>query len=113
MVNFCAIVGCSNRADRDKSNSFGEWLARIKREDLPPENYPYTRVCSDHFVSGKPSQLYEINHEDWAPSQNLYQANMGIPAFTRGKTQLTTRRIANVRIHVKRLMETFIKSIRS
>ena len=28
-------------------------------------------MCSDHFVSGKPSQLYEINHEDWAPFQNL------------------------------------------
>ena len=82
MVNFCAVVGCSNRADRDKSKSYyilpsvithqGEktfqlskkrqatWLARIKRDDLRPENYPYTRVCSDHFVSGKPSQLYEV-----------------------------------------------------
>jgi len=81
MANFCAIVGCSNRADRDKTKSFyrlpsiishqGEktyelskerravWLARIKREDLQPENYPCTCVCSDHFVCGKLAPLYE------------------------------------------------------
>ena len=34
------------------------------------ELFIYTSVL-DHFVSGKPSQLYENNHEDWAPSQNL------------------------------------------
>ena len=28
-------------------------------------------MCSDHFVSCKPSQQYEVNNEDWAPSQNL------------------------------------------
>ena len=37
---------------------------------LHPPGYA-TGVCSDHFVSGKPSQLYEVNNEDWAPSQNL------------------------------------------
>lgn len=47
------------------------WLVRIKREDIRPDNYPYTRVCSDHFVTGKPSQLYETSHQDWAPSQSL------------------------------------------
>lgn len=40
----------------------------------------------------------------------VYQANMSIPAFTKGKSQLDaieveqTRRIANVRIHVERLI---------
>ena len=47
---------------------------------------------------------------DIKDSVALYQANMSIPAFTRGKTQLDaieveqTRRIANVRIHVKQLI---------
>ena len=74
MVNFCAVVGCSNRSDREKEISFyrlpaviahqGDktrelsqkrrdlWLARIHREDLGPEKYPFTRVCSIHFISG-------------------------------------------------------------
>ena len=79
MVNFCAVVGCGNRSDREKEISFyrlpavifhqGEktrelsqkrrdfWLTRIHREDLGPEKYPYTRICSLHFVSGNLSAL--------------------------------------------------------
>ena len=50
-------------------------------------------------------QGFDIND-----SVALYQASMSIPAFTRGKTQMDaieveqTRRIANVRIHVGRLI---------
>ena len=28
-------------------------------------------MCSDHFISGKPSLLYDSNNPDWVPSQNL------------------------------------------
>ena len=70
----CAVVGCSNRSDREKGVGFyrlpavvrhqGEqthelssqrrqlWLSRIHREDLGPEKYSYTRVCARHFISG-------------------------------------------------------------
>ena len=48
-----------------------EWLARIKRKNLRPEQYLNTRVCSDHFVSGSPSALFDENNPDWAPSLNL------------------------------------------
>ena len=70
MVNFCAVVGCANRSDREMGLRFfrlpsvithqGEkthdlskkrrdlWLARIHREDVEPEKYPYTRA----FVLG-------------------------------------------------------------
>ena len=93
MVNFCAVVGCGKRGDRDKGTRFfrlptvithqgeqtrllserrsREWLAAIRRQDIKPENYPYTRVCSEHFVSGQPSKLYESTHPDWIPSRNL------------------------------------------
>ena len=47
------------------------WVARIKWEDLQSRNYFHTYVRSDHFVTGKPSQLYETSHQDWTPSQNL------------------------------------------
>lgn len=74
MVNFCAIYGCGNRGDRDRTKSFyrlpavitrqckkteelsssrrTKWLALIKR-DIKPSNLPYVRVCSDHFITGK------------------------------------------------------------
>lgn len=47
---------------------------------------------------------------DIADSVGFYQASLKIPAFTRGKTQLSvadieeTRKIANVRIHVERVI---------
>ncbi len=74
MVNFCAIVGCGNRGNRDAAKSFyrlpavilvqgdatfnlskrrrEKWISRIARVDLKESNYNYTRVCSDHFTSG-------------------------------------------------------------
>lgn len=75
MVHFCAVFGCSNRSNRNKDKRFfrlptvksnvgenlqlllkqrqNEWLKRIKREDLTADKFANTRVCSDHFVSGK------------------------------------------------------------
>lgn len=101
MVNFCAIVGCANRAGRDKDKSFyrlpaiiknqgaqteqlserrlRNWLAAIRRKDLKAESYPYIRVCSDHFTSGKPAKLYDTTNPDWVPTLNLghYEAKTG------------------------------------
>ena len=93
MVNFCAVVGYANRLDREKGVRFfrlpsvithqGEkthdpgkkrrdlWLAMIHREDLEPEKYPYTRICSRHFITGEPSDLYDETNPDWAPSRYL------------------------------------------
>ena len=76
MVNFCGIVGCSNRSKRDKLSYFRlpsvpskrysqarrhlykkrreKWLCPIRREDLGEcKNLKNLRVCSDHFISGK------------------------------------------------------------
>ena len=80
MVNFCAIVGCSNRSTRDErsfyrlpkvtSTRFTEkrqnlirerrkkWLKKIRRSDLIDnegslKNLDNIRICSDHFISGK------------------------------------------------------------
>ena len=73
----CAVYGCSNNAARDKSKRFfripkvivnndpekreetltrarrNQWLKNISREDLTEEKAAFTRVCSDHFISGK------------------------------------------------------------
>ncbi len=92
MVNFCAMIGCGNRGMRDKKRFFrlpaviekeGDktrtlsekrrncWPAAINRGDLKPENYPYMRICSDHFINGKPASLYDESNPDWVPSLKL------------------------------------------
>ena len=91
------MFGCSNRGGRDKNKRFfrlssislhqGDQtkelskkrrdvrLVRLKQADLKPASYPYVRICSDHFVSGMPSSLYDESNPDWAPSINLGHGN--------------------------------------
>ncbi|KAL5011107.1 hypothetical protein ScPMuIL_013412 [Solemya velum] len=47
-----------------------KWLTRISR-DIKASNLAYTRVCSDHFISGKPCSLQYADNPDWAPSLKL------------------------------------------
>ena len=35
------------------------------------DSYTYFRVCSDHFLSGKPCTLYDTTNTDWIPSLNF------------------------------------------
>ena len=89
----CAVLGCMNRSGKDKNKCFFrlpsvvthqgertlelskrrqvEWLAKIRRQDIRPEKYANTRVCSDHFISGTPAALYDESNPDWAPSLHL------------------------------------------
>ena len=105
----CAVIGCSNRSNKDKEKSFyrlpgvltnqgreteclskkrqGIWLAKIKREDISPEQYYNVRVCSDHFISGVPSKLYNTDSPDWAPSLNL-----GYEEIAKSCSESTTKR---------------------
>ena len=74
MVNFCAVLGCSNGLNREKEKGYyripaivsrskpkkqalsaerrGTWLARTRREDLAADATEFYRVCGDHFISG-------------------------------------------------------------
>ena len=101
MVNFCAVVGCGNRANREKTRSFyrlpaivtgkGEalrelterrrraWLVAINRKDIKESNLQYTRVCSDHFISGKPSDVDDDTNPDWVPSRNMGYSSKHCP----------------------------------
>ena len=72
MVNVCSVVGCHNRSNRDGKSYFtipgvlsnqGDrtktlssdrrslWLARLNRANFEPSKH--TKICSDHFLSGK------------------------------------------------------------
>ena len=96
MVTSCAVAGCSikrvanskfgffrlpNVIDSDKrSEKLSRdrrklWLARINRENLTENQLAVKtsmlNVCSNHFISGRPSKLYETFDPDWATSINL------------------------------------------
>ena len=96
----CAVVGCSKRSDRDKDVSFYRiptirtgrcerelelstrrrvgFLAAISRADLTANSIDQARVCSRHFISGKPASLHEELHPDWLPTQNLGHSKISL-----------------------------------
>ena len=67
MVNFCAVLGFSNRCNRKKDKGYCRIAAvvsrskpkkqalsveRIRREDLAADATAFNRVCGDHSISG-------------------------------------------------------------
>ena len=91
----CAVIGCSARSEQEKwltfhrfpvlTKRFGEkdfelrkkrldgYLSAISREDIDPKlikEHDY-RICSRHFVLGKPAKLHEINSPNWLPTLHL------------------------------------------
>ena len=79
MVNYCRVLGCHNRSDRESDRQFyrlpeiitreGEktqelsserrrlWLAKLN-QDFTGKNLKNIRVCSDHFVKSKFSFIF-------------------------------------------------------
>ena len=75
----CMVIGCSMWSDRDKGISFyripavirhcserelelsirrrDEFLAAVSREDIDIKRLEKYRICSRHFISGKPATL--------------------------------------------------------
>ena len=47
------------------------FLAAISREDLDVNNVEKYRICSRHFVSGKPAKTLDETNTDWAPTLHL------------------------------------------
>ena len=90
----CCISGCSKRSGRDKDVLFyripavitnrgrkifdlskkrrEKYLSAIHRQDLvTAKSIDNARICSLHFVSGKPALLEDVTSQDWVPTKNL------------------------------------------
>ncbi len=93
MMVLCVVISCSSRSGRDKGVSFFRiptvvttrgsvereltqkrrdgYLASISRGDLTEKIMKNDRICSKHFVLGKPAYLYDTTSTDWLPTLNL------------------------------------------
>ncbi|XP_061737831.1 zinc finger protein 280C isoform X2 [Nerophis ophidion] len=111
MVVSCWVNGCTNRRQSSVKRGFfsiprirrheGEltqkisedrrraWLASINRKDEPSQS---SKICSDHFVTGKPAALYDRSHPDWAPSVKLSSMPVLTPSKTKTKTDSSLKR---------------------
>ncbi|XP_033102405.1 uncharacterized protein LOC117105386 [Anneissia japonica] len=53
-----------------------KWIENLCRSDIKESSYPNIRVCSDDFVSGKPSYIYDETNIDWAPTLKMGHENI-------------------------------------
>ena len=89
----CVVVGCSKRSGRDKDVSFyrlpkitastgsrvlelskkhrAGYIAAISRGYLTEKILANDRICSRHFINGKPACLEDETNPDWLPTLNL------------------------------------------
>ena len=44
------------------------FLAAISRADVTDKILQNDRICSRHFISGKPASLYDLTNPDWLPT---------------------------------------------
>ncbi|XP_041349328.1 uncharacterized protein LOC121368655 [Gigantopelta aegis] len=92
MVNYCRVVGCHNRSDRetqlmyyrlpkviksqgkDWENLTSErrrlWLQCLQ-QNFDGKNLENIRVCSAHFITGQKAELFQKDNPDWIPSVNM------------------------------------------
>ena len=92
MPTVCCVFSCSNNNKKegislyripailhnqgDEVNELSErrrngWLSAIHRDDEKHKKTEHWRVCSDHFLSGKPASLFQKDHPDWLPTLKL------------------------------------------
>ena len=97
----CLVLGCSKRSGRDKDVSFYRvpkvitsrgkqeyeltkkrrdgFLAAISRDGLKKTILENDRICSRHFISGKPAYLHDQVNPDWLPSLHLGHSKKAEP----------------------------------
>ncbi|KAG8198010.1 hypothetical protein JTE90_001850 [Oedothorax gibbosus] len=61
-----------------------KWLIAINRSDLSEEKMTWLKVCQEHFVTGMPAHLEDVQHTDWVPSKNLgYGKDVSATSYSR------------------------------
>ena len=89
----CVVIDCHNRSERDKHVSYyripavlkkygksrlelskkcqAGFLAAISREDIDKKSLSKYRICSKHFVSGRPAKRTDETTIDWLPTLHM------------------------------------------
>ena len=97
MVN-CIVVGCGSKSGKHqvkfgcvrkiivnqgdeheelKRERRGLWISAISRDDTESENIlDSERVCSRHFVSGKPAAVWDKYNIDWIPNSKSWKKEL-------------------------------------
>ncbi len=78
------------------------YFSAIQRSDLTQKIVSNDRICSRHFISGKPAALEDQNNPDWLPTLHLGHSK----AMTAKKAEATKDRF--VRVKVREAKKDFV-----
>ena len=115
----CIVVGCSKRSDRNKLDvSFYRipsvragrsseelelskkrrdgFLAAISRADLAESKLENGRICSRHFISRKPVDLFVTLNPDWLPTLNLGHSKVKWSSTSEDRYQRKRSRVSRM-----------------
>ncbi|XP_041376934.1 uncharacterized protein LOC121389396 [Gigantopelta aegis] len=115
MVNYCNVLQCHNRSDRETDRSFYripaiirnqgqacetlssqrrlKWLSRLN-QDFTGKNLGNVRVCSDHFIM---VDLYDETNPDWAPSLKMGHEKLGFSKTSKDRHERISKRKATIK----------------
>ncbi|KAJ8977272.1 hypothetical protein NQ317_003974 [Molorchus minor] len=69
------------------------WINRLKRADLTESKIKNGRICSKHFISGKPSKLEDRTNPDWIPSLHMgYESSILNPTISKERCDRLNKR---------------------
>ncbi|KAK4875860.1 hypothetical protein RN001_012282 [Aquatica leii] len=68
----CMVVGCGSTGNvcNILQERREKWIGALRRADLTEQKLKYGRICSKHFITGKPAKLTEKNHPDGIQNKN-------------------------------------------
>ncbi|XP_043213736.1 uncharacterized protein LOC122377593 [Amphibalanus amphitrite] len=106
MPSSCAAYGCTSRAGKDVVSFFRfpkdadrrlAWVQATRRKGFVP--YVGSRLCSKHFVTGKPSM--DKCHPDYIPSLFNFPKSQGAKSADSGQVKRADRAAARRRLPLK------------
>ncbi len=83
-----------NQYTIDNNRRHAGYLSAIQRLDLTQKIICNDRICSRHFISGKPAALEEENNPDWLPTLHLGHSK----AMTAKKAETAKSRYKRVKL---------------
>nr|CAD7396672.1 unnamed protein product [Timema poppensis] len=48
-----------------------KWIDAVKRGGITKKKFRNARICSNHFITGKPGRMTDKNDPDWVPTLNM------------------------------------------
>ncbi|XP_041349966.1 uncharacterized protein LOC121369152 isoform X1 [Gigantopelta aegis] len=73
-----------------------KWLSRLN-QDFTGKNLGNVRVCSDHFIMGKPVDLYDETNPDWAPSLKMGHEKLGFFKTSKDRYERISKRKVTIK----------------